>query len=124
MHVRSLVAMGCLSAMVAIGLGPASGRAAAESNLSGLTEARVGHGGSAYYTGGQVSGCTVSAAEQGKGERVEARVGHGGSLYYRGGQVSGCTVSAAEQDKGALVEERVGHGGSLYSRQSDRQAMN
>ena len=124
MSMKSIVAVGCLSAMAAIGLVHASGSAAAESNQSGLMEERVGHGGSMYYKGGQVSGCTVSAAEQDKGQLVEARVGHGGSMYYQGGQFSGCTVSAEGQNGGKLVEERVGHGGSVYHRQSGRQAMN
>jgi hypothetical protein len=82
MKVRSIVAIGFVSAMAVIGMVDASGSAAADSNQSGLIEGRVGHGGSIYYKGGQVSGCNVSVEGQNSGQLVEQRVGHGGSIYY------------------------------------------
>lgn len=114
MRVRSIVAIGFVSAMAAIGMVNASGSAAADSNQSGLIEERVGHGGSIFH-GKTASNCGATA----KGELVEERVGHGGSIFHSK-TTSNCDVMA----KGALVEERVGHGGSVYYRQSARQAIN
>jgi hypothetical protein len=114
MRVRSIVAIGFVSAMAAIGMVNASGSAAADSNQSGLIEERVGHGGSIFHSK-TTSTCDVMA----KGALVEERVGHGGSIFYSK-TASTCDVTA----KGALVEERVGHGGSVYVRQSAQQAIN
>ena len=83
MRVRSMVAIGVLSAVGMIGMVNAPGSTAADANQSGFIEVRVGHGGSMYYKGGQVSGCTLSAEGQSGGTLVEERVGHGGSIYYR-----------------------------------------
>lgn len=116
MVVRNMLAVGFLSAMAVIGIVNASDSVASDANRTDLIEKRVGHGGSIYYKGGQVSGCHVAESDQNKGELVEERIGHGGSIYYRGGQVSGCHVVAGEQNGGELIEERVGHGGSIYSR--------
>jgi hypothetical protein len=78
MKVRSIVAIGFVSAMAAIGMVNASGSAAADSNQSGLIEERVGHGGSIFHSK-TTSNCDAMA----KGALVEERVGHGGTVYYR-----------------------------------------
>jgi hypothetical protein len=118
MSVRSIVAIGFVSAVAIIGMVNASGSAAADLNQSGLIEERVGHGGSILHsktTSTHSSNCDAMA----KGELVEERVGHGGSIFHSK-TTSNCNVMA----KGALVEERIGHGGSVYHRQSARQAVN
>ena len=115
---RSIVAVGFVSAMAAIGIGTASGSAAADANQSGVIEERVGHGGSIYHsrtTSAQSSPCEAMA----QGALVEERIGHGGSIFRR--QTTGNCEALAQ---GPLVEERIGHGGSVYYRQSDRPAMN
>ena len=76
MSVRSIVTIGCFSAVAAIGMVNVSSTAASETNRPGLVEERVGQGGSIYYKDGQASGCADSAVEQPKGELVEVRVGH------------------------------------------------
>ena len=118
MSVRSIVAIGFVSAVAVIGMVNASGSAAADLNQSGLIEERVGHGGSIFHsktTATRSGNCDAMA----KGELVEERVGHGGSIFHSK-TTSNCDVMA----KGELVEERVGHGGSVYYRQSARQAVN
>jgi hypothetical protein len=78
MRVRSIVAIGFVSAIAGIGLVSASGSAAADVNQSGLIEERVGHGGSIFHSK-TTSNCDVMA----KGALIEERVGHGGTVYYR-----------------------------------------
>ncbi len=118
MKVRSIVALGFLSAVAAIGMVNVSSGAAADSNQSGLMEERVGHGGSIVH-GNTTSARSSSCEEMAKGDLVEERIGHGGSIV-RSKTTSNCDVTA----KGAVVEERIGHGGSVYYRQSGHQAIN
>jgi hypothetical protein len=122
MSVRSIMAIGFVSAVAVIGMVNASGSAAADLNQSGLIEERVGHGGSIFHsttTSTQSSNCEAMA----KGPLVEERVGHGGSIFRRQ-TTDNCELMAGDQTKGPLVEERIGHGGSVYYRQSARQAVN
>ena len=75
MNVRSLVAVGFLSALAAVGMVNASSSAAEDSNQSGLIEERVGHGGSIFYSktpATRSSHCEAMA----KGALVEERIGH------------------------------------------------
>lgn len=98
MRVRDMVAIGFFSAIGMIGMVTASDSVASEMNQPDLIEERVGHGGSIYSRGGQVSGCNVVVAEQNGGELVEERVGHGGSIYSKrstAGQTAACDASGA-----------------------------
>lgn len=121
MKVRSLVAVGFVSAVAVIGLVNASGSVAAEANQSGLMEERVGHGGSLYTNTSTATRSTPCAAAQ--GDLVEERIGHGGSIL-RSQTTGDCALLAEDRTKGPLVEERIGHGGSVYVRPAARQAVN
>jgi hypothetical protein len=99
MRIRSMVAIGFVSAMAGIGLVNTADSVASEMNRSDLIEERVGHGGSMYYRAGQVSGCNEAAGEQNRRELVEERVGHGGSIYHKRsdtGRTGHCDVNRGE----------------------------
>ncbi len=122
MKVRSLVALGYMSVMAAIGLGTAPGSVAAETNHTGLVEERVGHGGSIYYSN-QTTAMRSNSCAAAQGDLVEERIGHGGSIL-RSKATGDCALLAEDRTKGPLVEERVGHGGSVYVRPAARQTVN
>ena len=94
---RSLVAVGFVLALAALGMVHASDTAAADANQSGLIEERVGHGGSLFHSKTQ-SAQSSSCETMGNGALVEERIGHGGSLFRR--QTTGTCETMA---KGALV---------------------
>jgi hypothetical protein len=114
MKVRSIIAVGFVSALAVIGMGNTSGGVAAEANQTGPMEERIGHGGSIIHSK-TMSNCEAMV----KGPLVEERIGHGGSIL-RSQTTGTCNAMA----KGALVEERIGHGGSVYSRPSAHQTVN
>jgi hypothetical protein len=99
MKVKSMVAIGFVSAMAAIGIPNASDGVASEGNRPDIIEERVGQGGSIYYRQHMASRagiCDVAGEEQNRGEFVEERIGHGGSIYYKrsmAGRIDACDAN-------------------------------
>jgi len=123
MKVKSMLAVGFLSMIVATGVVTTSDSFASDVQRVDVME-RMGHGGSTYSFS-QPDGAGTC---HGTGLSVVERIGHGGSTYSssqsKSVQVGDCHVMG-EEGRNVGVMERIGAGGSTYSHsRSDTQRAN
>jgi hypothetical protein len=123
MRVKSMLAVGFLSMMVATGVVTTSNSVASDVQRVEVIE-RIGHGGSTYASSQSDGADTCHET----GVSAIERMGHGGSTYSssqsKSAQVGDCHVMGEEGRKVGATE-RIGAGGSTYSHsRSDIQTAN
>lgn len=110
MRMKSMVAIGFMSMVIAASVASAADGAASETQRVDGME-RMGAGGSAYSSS-QLDGASVCP---GTGVVATERIGHGGSTYSvnrsESAQVGDCH---AMEGKRVDSSERIGAGGSIY----------
>ena len=113
MRVKSMLAVGFLSMIVATGVVTTSDSFASAVQRVDVME-RIGHGGSTHSSSQPDRAGTC----HGTGLTIVERIGHGGSTYTssqsKSDQVGDCHVMGEEGRK-VVVMERIGAGGSTYS---------
>lgn len=112
MRMKSMVAIGFMSMVVAAGVASASDGAAFDVQRVNVTE-RIGAGGAVYSSSQPDGAGTCSVA----GVSATERIGHGGSTYSfsrsKSVQEGDCHAVGGEGKRVETIE-RIGAGGSIY----------